>query len=181
MKPIRVLLDMDGVLVDFAAQYEKINGTLPLNVYQPGASRSPEKELLWNRYVDQAGFEDAPLHAGALDLISHVMTLLATEQISAIEICSSAGGKARHIEVTHQKNVWLKLHDLSFLTAHIVQNGFKKVDVIDNERYHDILIDDTEMVIANFRKHGGYAILHTSASDTIVKLDFLVNKLYGTK
>ena len=176
-KPIRILLDMDGVLVDFSAQYEKINGKRPIEVYQPGSTPSPEKDRAWNRYVDQAGFEDAPLHEGALQLLCAVSNLVKEGRVSAVEICSSAGGKARQVDVTRQKNVWLKLHDMDFMHAHIVQNGYKKAEVINLEKYHDILIDDTDRIVDNFRQHGGFAILHTSVEDTVKQLEELVDEL----
>lgn len=176
-KQIRVLCDLDGVLSDFAKQYKLINGVYPINVYQPGSTPSPEKDRLWNRYVDRAGFEDAPLCEGAVELIEFFSVLLRDGLIHAVEICSSAGGKARMEDVTRQKKLWLKHHELDDLVAHIVQNGYKKADVIDKNKYHDILIDDTDNVLENFVDHGGYGILHTSASSTIQQLEKLVNEL----
>lgn len=176
-KQIRVLVDMDGVLVDFGKQYKLINGVYPDEVYVPGGPRTPEKDRLWNQYVDKEGFVDAPIHAGAIELIQELSVLLALNKIGVIEICTSAGGKERQVDVTRQKKSWLKSQDLDDLTAHIVQNGHKKADVIDKEKYHDILIDDTEMVVANFISHGGYGIMHTSTPETIKQLHSLIESL----
>ena len=181
-KQIRILLDLDGVMCDFAEQYKRINGKAPIDVYQPGSTPGPEKDLLWNRYVDQAGFEDAPLHAGALELICVISNLVRDGRVQLVEICTSAGGRARMEDVTRQKKVWLKLHGLEDLTAHIVQNGYKKAEVINTEKYHDILIDDTDRIVDNFRSRGGFAVLHTSISDTIEQLNSIldsINELSG--
>lgn len=85
-------------------------------------------------------------------------------------------------DVTRQKKVWLKLHGLEDLTAHIVQNGYKKAEVINTEKYYDILIDDTDRIVDNFRSRGGFAVLHTSVSDTIEQLNSIldsINELSG--
>ena len=178
-KKIRVLLDLDGVLCDFGAQYLKINGKRPDDVYQPGAPRTPEKDKYWNQYVDQAGFEDAPPMPDAAELLAGVTKLMKEGLVHVVEICTSAGGKERQVDVTKQKKVWLNLHGLDDLTAHITQNGYKKADVINKDKYHDILIDDTETVLDNFKKHGGFGIHHTSSKSSVEQLEKLVHELSG--
>ena len=168
---------MDGVLVDFGKQYKLINGVYPDEVYVPGGPRSPEKDRLWNKYVDKEGFVDAPAREGAEDLCSELTRMFVRDKIHAIEICTSAGGKERMEDVARQKRLWLKSQCLDDLPAHIVQNGYKKADVIDKEKYHDILIDDTDRVLENFIAHGGYGIMHKSTPDTIRQLHTLIDSL----
>jgi hypothetical protein len=172
-KKFRILLDMDGVLCHFAEQYKKINGVSPNEVYVPG-----QPATCWNRFVDQHGFEDIPVLPDALNLLTGVLRTVQNSNFT-IEICTSAGGKARYDDVKPQKLLWLKNHGFGDFVAHITQNGYRKADVIDLEKYNDILIDDTPVVVENFIKHGGFAILHTSATDTIEKLETLVHELSG--
>jgi hypothetical protein len=173
-KRVIILTDLDGVLVDFGSQYKKINGKYPGEVYQPGAPRTPEKDKMWNAYVDAGGFEDAPVMEGAPELLAGITALMKEGKIHRVEICTSAGGKERMEDVTRQKKVWLKLHGLDDLTAHIVQNGYKKSDVIKPDARY-ILIDDTDTIVNNFREKGGEAILHKSAGDTIKQLQQMLS------
>lgn len=182
-KKFRILLDMDGVLCHFAEQYKKINGVYPDEVYVPGQPATPEKEACWNRFVDQHGFEDIPILPGAPNLLAGIMRCMHGIQHSdfTIEICTSAGGKARYEDVKPQKLLWLKNHGFDDFVTHITQNGYKKADVIDLEKYHDILIDDTPTVVENFLSRGGFAILHsdTDVEWTLKQLETLVYELSG--
>ena len=176
-KPVRILLDMDGVLVDFDAQYKKIIGKHPDDVYVPGQKPTPEKSEAWNKFVAAKAFEDAPVLSSAPDLLSVLTSEIKSGRVKTIEICSSAGGKEHHKEVERQKKIWLKVHGLDDLIAHIVQNGYKKSDVIDPSTYIDILIDDTPNIVQNFIDHGGYGILHTSVESTREKLKEILSAL----
>jgi hypothetical protein len=169
---------MDGVLVDFVAQYKKIIGVTPHQVYVPGQTATPEKEANWNKFVDAQAFVDAPLMPDAIELINYLFHLLNSGRIDKLEICTSAGGKARYNDVKPQKLLWLKHRELDHLTAHITQNGYKKADVIDKNCY-DILIDDTLAVVENFAKHGGHIVHHVAAADTLTKLEKILNELSG--
>jgi hypothetical protein len=175
MKHVRILLDLDGVIVDFRTQYKKINGVYPDDVYAPGKAPTPEKTKYWNAYVNAAGFEDAPVLNGAPELLAGITKLMKEGRIHLVEICTSAGGKERFEDATRQKKVWLELHGLGDLVAHIVQNGYKKADVID-KKFTDILIDDTENIVENFRKHGGIAILHKSVDSTLKELEYILSE-----
>lgn len=170
-KAIRALVDLDGVMSDFSTQYHKINGFYPVDIYGSHQLMSAEekalKDELFDRYIDRRGFLYAPLIPDARDLIVGLHNLQADGLIHAIEFCTSAGGKARATEVDAQKRAWLKLHGFDHIHAHIVTTGKKKIDVIDNENYHDILIDDTKFVVDYFAANGGISILHTSAKTSL--------------
>lgn len=172
-KPIRILLDLDGVIVNFSRQYHTITGEYPVDVYGAHGNMSAEqreyKDSLFDRYIDQSGFVHAPMMDDAPLLLDTLYMLRDSGLIDRLEICTSAGGAKREYEVREQKLRWLYMNGLGLLKAHVVTNGKKKAGVID-PRFTDILIDDTQFVADNFTAAGGISILHTSAKDTLRQL-----------
>lgn len=165
-KPIRILLDMDGVIADFATEYKNINGLTP----KEGYANKRKKDKLWDRFVVSDGFKNIKMLPDGQELIDFLFQSFLDKKIGGIEICSSAGGEKHYYTVRHAKIDWLSRHGLGDLKANITVNGKDKANVI-NDHWRDILIDDTDHIVDNFKEHGGEAILHTSTKDTIEQLN----------
>lgn len=170
-KPIRILLDLDGVVADFGTGYKKVTGMDIRDV--DAAEDKTLRQRLWNQFVDSGEFSRLPLLQDAQQLIDFLFGLLSTGKIAALEICTSAGGIPRYDDVKKLKEVWLEAFGLGHLPRHIVKVGSAKAKVIDDQ-YTDILIDDTERVLHHFIKAGGIGIRHTSAASTIISLKVLI-------
>lgn len=169
-KPIRILLDLDGVIANFAKEYERINGVTP----KVGYSSEKTKRQYWNNFVDNKSFEKLEQLPDAWVLLDFLHSRLEDGDIAELEICTSAGGEERYNDVRPQKLKWLAANDLNHIKTHITVHGRAKALVIDKQQYRDILIDDTPAIVDNFISAGGEAILHTQAYLTTMKLDELI-------
>lgn len=158
-----IYLDMDGVLTDFDSQYEKLFGPVKHTV------TGKERVDNWTKFVKGGNFEKLPMLESAHELLAFVEN---TGQ--PVEILTSSGGPQFHEEVKAQKIAWLILHGIRY-KANVVPGGMKKAEYASKS---SILVDDTERVVNNFKKHGGEAILHvhTRVDHTITKLrEFLTH------
>lgn len=176
MKPIRVFIDMDGVLVDWDRQYELITGMHPEFVQAQNDKRL--RSTNWKKFVECKGFFHASPLPGYRELVNVLRLAKESGLIDDVQICTSAGGiKEDYEEVFRQKVDWLDLHSLLWMKYNIVPSGGAKKNVIDN-RYHDILIDDTEYVLEKFIQAGGHGILHKGdVNQTIKKLNEYIETL----
>lgn len=152
---------MDGVLTDFEKRYEELFGVRPDDV----AHRTKHFWDNWESFITGKNFETLDWHAGAVDLLAYVASLDVP-----VEILSSSGGEKFHDTVVAQKRKWLESKGIPY-KPNIVPGGNKKAEFAGP---WNILIDDTDRVVENYRKAGGTAILHKNADDTIAKL----SKLY---
>ena len=169
-RPTRLFLDMDGVLVDWDLEYERITGMHPEHVHS--LNDKHVKNTNWETFIKSGGFINAPPMKDWKTLVHYVYELLKLGKVVDVQICTSAGGKKFYDEVKRQKLIWLRRHGLDF-KPNVVEAGSKKSSVL-NPSYRDILIDDTPRVLDYFLTAGGEGVLHTSANETISKLDEMV-------
>ena len=169
-KPVRLFLDMDGVLVDWDLEYERITGMHPEHVHS--LNDKHVKNTNWETFIKNEGFINAPPMKDWKTLVHYVHELLKLGKVAEVQICTSAGGKKFYDEVKRQKLIWLRRHGLG-LKPNVVEAGSKKSSVL-NPSYRDILIDDTPRVLDYFLAAGGEGILHNNVYETISKLDEMV-------
>lgn len=163
---MKVYLDMDGVLTDFEKRYEELFGVRPVEVKH----RTKHFWDNWETFIKGNNFETLDLHEGAVDLLAYVASLNVP-----VEILSSSGGDTFHDIVVPQKLKWLESKGIPY-KANIVPGGKKKAQFAAP---WNILIDDTEHVVENYRKAGGTAILHKNVVDTIAQLSQLYLEWQG--
>jgi 5'(3')-deoxyribonucleotidase len=94
-----------------------------------------------------------------------------------IGILGSTGREDNHVEFEKQKRGWLEKQDLiKFLNSeHIVFVPGKKYKS-NYANPTSILIDDTPVNVDNFKKNGGYSILHQNNSQTLKQLKEILEK-----
>ena len=154
---IKLYLDMDGVLCNFAKAYTSLNG--------------PEfdKKKFRMAVLDYKIFEDLEMMPDAQQLLNHVSRL--PDDVT-VEILTSMGtfdpfqGNAAR----HQKMKWLDGHNIPY-RSNFVRTKHEKSEYATD---HSILIDDSVGCISPFIEKGGHGILHVNASDSIRLLDSVI-------
>ena len=157
---MKIYLDMDGVLTDFEKKYEELFGVRPKEV----SGRTKHFWENWDTFVKGGNFVHLEKHEGADKLLTFVNMLGVP-----VEILSSSGGQTHHEYVTTQKIAWLCNHGIPF-KANIVPGGSKKALYA---KPWNILVDDTDRVVEEYRAAGGTAILHYDVDVTIRELSRL--------
>ena len=157
----KIYLDMDGVLCNFEQKYIELFGK------EPAAADRNRKEWStnWDKFCLEGHFENLNWFPGGIFLLDYV------ERTNInIEILSSSGGPRFHDEVTKQKKVWLKMHNIAY-KPNIVPGRKEKSKYAGKGI---ILIDDTPDVIEAFDAAGGIGILHKDVGKTIELLKVLL-------
>lgn len=148
---------MDGVLSDFQGRMFSLYG-------KPNPKYTNDQ---WVDFIQKNNFETLDMLLSAPVLLNFV-----NKTGINVEILSSSGGKEYHNEVVKQKTIWLKKHNIHYVT-NIVPGGYKKASYAKSDT---LLIDDTTAVVENFKKHGGNVILHDHRHvyDTIDKIKKII-------
>jgi 5'(3')-deoxyribonucleotidase len=153
--------DMDGVLADFIGHYNALFGGDYIH-------EVPD-DILWsniNQYGKAKFFAELPWMEGSKEMWKYIENNFLNVKIL------SALGKSDLIDkqTSIGKRTWLSKHipSLSEENIILVQNKHKKRHY---SRPGDIIIDDTPLVIHEWRNKGGIAILHKNANDTIQRLE----------
>lgn len=158
--PTKVYVDLDGVLADFEAHYVRVmNRSFPRKF----------TEELWYDLLERHPnfFRDIPLNKNA----SILLEALPKEKT---EILTAIPSLILWPNCTTQKRDWVREH----LGADIKVNfGPYSMD----KRYHaspgDILIDDSEQNIVQWKSHRGYGIRHISVNRTVEEFRLLTRVL----
>jgi 5'(3')-deoxyribonucleotidase len=151
-----IFCDMDGVLVDFDAEFERNHGILPYKL--------PRQEL-WQIVLDTKDYwVNLPKQKDADELMSY---------LNKYDFRILTGLPAYGFDKAEkEKKQWLK-------NQYGIENGVICCLSKDKQNYgapKDILIDDRENNIKNWEAMGGIGILHTSAQETIKQLQKLIDK-----
>jgi hypothetical protein len=152
MNDIKLYLDMDGVLADFAKTYAKM-------IF------ANDERKFRAAVLDHKIFEDLEFMSDTQQLLNHVSKLNGVD----VEILTSLGtfDSTQGNEAKHQKLKWLKKHNIPY-RANFVRSKQEKANYASPD---SILVDDSIGCISPFIREGGQGILHTNASDTISLLD----------
>lgn len=148
-----IFCDMDGVLVDFNGAFEKRFGVAPHELPRP---------QLWEKVLaTQNYWYDLPKKSDA-DVLVNYLNKYGFFVLTGLPVYG-------YDKAEKEKRLWLKKH-------------YNKEDGVicclsrDKQKFgkkHDILIDDLEANIKNWEAMGGIGILHTTAEETIKKLQEL--------
>ena len=149
-----IFCDMDGVLVDFNGAFQRKFGIAPSSL---------PREQLWEKVLNTENYWcNLPKAKNADKLV---------DCLNKYGFCILTGLPAYgYDKAEKEKRIWLK------------ENYNKECDVIcclskDKQNFgkkNDILIDDLEKNIQRWEEMGGIGILHTSAENTIKKLEELI-------
>lgn len=153
---------MDGVICDFHKRFADLYGEDAL-----GFRDKKNFTVYWPDFIQNKQFEELDWFPGGQELLKYLR-----DKNVEIEILSSSGGLKFHSQVEEQKKVWLKKQGITF-KPNIVPGRKHKANYATPET---ILIDDTDDVIDSFNAAGGIGILHKDASETIQRLESLLNK-----
>jgi hypothetical protein len=156
----KIYLDMDGVIADFVKRYKEL-----YNMEPKEAEANKKFNHFFDDFIQHNHFATLDIMPGAYDLIAFLRTLsLPTE------ILSSTASEKRDPLIRPQKLQWLESHAIGF-KANLVPGAKNKAKFATPD---SILIDDMERNCEDFRKAGGYAILHKDVPTTLAILKMYV-------
>lgn len=146
----RIYIDMDGVPVDFDGHFEKVHGVHPKVVGE---------ENFWTVFDTKADgfFRDCPPYEGHLEFL-HAIEEVCDHYDYVPEMLTAIPRRSKHPKAEGEKQDWM----------HINQWGHIKMNIgpyaIDKQKWYrpgDILIDDKDLNVIQWRAKGGIAIHHT--------------------
>ncbi len=155
----RIFVDLDGVIFDFDKVFNEMSGPVDKTDRQLWFSH-------FRKFVDRKGFANLPLLPDAAGL----MLELSVRTYVPIDILTACGGPQTHFEARDQKMQAVEKHvkpRMNVGTVWCVQSSAKKQWF--SQPGH-LLIDDYEKNVLEWRSHGGIAIHHTSAEQTLKEL-----------
>lgn len=163
-----IYLDLDGVLADFDLYCRALLGK-SLNQF-------PDSESGWNALGEhkQTIFRHLKPMQDAKDLVNGV-TMLANDYGYHVGVLTAIPKHGRVPHAKRHKKEWLYNNFPQLL------DDFNIAPFAEDKQKHcvvgDILIDDSELNIPQWRNVGGVGILHTSAINSLVELEtYLRNK-----
>jgi predicted nucleotidyltransferase len=164
----KVYLDMDGVIADWAKQFERFSGGIPVEQYEADKGKEARYQL-----VNDKGSE----YYATLPWMTDGELLYNFLNCCNTEILSHAPNSA----ATKGKLIWLKNNNIK-LKPNLVSKSTDKAKFATPD---SILIDDKPQNVDEFVKAGGKAILHKNSIDTINKLKELTgikesNRIYNS-
>lgn len=157
-----IYVDLDGVLADFEEGLRRVSGGLGLE--------EVGDDNLWKVIRPHADgfYANLPLMPDAKTLWGYL-----TKNFNNVEILTAIPRRASFPTAERDKEIWVRKH---FGPSVKVNFGpYAK----DKQRHcvpGDILIDDSELNIPQWRAKQGIGILHTSANDSISQLETLLDR-----
>jgi len=155
-----IYLDMDGVIADFNKRYKELYHMNPRD-----AEKKKEFDKFFDEFIATGQFATLDLMPDAMEGITFLRKLNVPTQI-----LSSTASEKRNDAISKQKLVWLQTHGITF-TPNLVPGKRLKRNFAAPDK---IIIDDTEVVIDQWREAGGIGILHKDWPTTVAILQMYV-------
>jgi hypothetical protein len=151
---------MDGVIADFNKRYKELYHMNPRD-----AEKKKEFDKFFDEFIATGQFATLDLMPDAMEGITFLRKLNVPTQI-----LSSTASEKRNDAISKQKLVWLQTHGITF-TPNLVPGKRLKRNFAAPDK---IIIDDTEVVIDQWREAGGIGILHKDWPTTVAILQMYV-------
>ena len=166
MKIDKIYFDMDGVLANFDKGVKDLCGISPNDVNDYDKKSD---DLQWDSIRKVSHFY------AKLEPVPSVVSLFnkLREKGYSVEILTGIPKKKRKIENAEKdKREWVKKYLGSDVVVNVVYREQKK-DYCNSRR--DVLIDDMNLNITDWRKFGGSGILFTDAKSVLREIEKLEN------
>lgn len=146
----KIYLDMDGVFVDFDTHFEALHGRHPKEVGE---------ENFWKVFDTKRDgfFRDCLPFEGHLQFLHEVLDV-ADHFGYEVEMLTALPRRSTHPTALQEKQDWLYLHGMSDIKMNVGPYA------IDKQKWcnpGDILIDDKDLNIIQWRNKGGHGVHHT--------------------
>jgi FMN phosphatase YigB (HAD superfamily) len=153
MKECAVYFDLDGVLVDWVAQFEKVS---PISLEEMNALSHEERAAFKRKLYNYEFFaEMAPIERG-LEMLNRMMV----EKPEADFFILSAAGYENQAEVMRAKRDWCAKHLPVGIKEVLLVPKLKHKPAAMKEGYRDhVLIDDRVPAIEYWQEAGGIGVL----------------------
>lgn len=163
MKVKRTLyLDMDGVFVDFDAEFTK---RFNLSIEEKEQLSSEEFWTIFDSNADNF-FLDAPPFPNLEENVDMILTLCDKYDMQA-EILTAVPKLSRYPAAKIEKREWLKKHSPDMLAKIPFNVGPHAVDKQKHCQGNDILLDDNVLNIVQWNARGGIGIFHVNFKHSI--------------
>ena len=160
----RIYIDVDGVLANLELRL--------INTY--GAEyKEMSANKLWTTIRDNEKyfFYTLPAFAGAKKFVHTILEKYSKNNYVSI-LTALPFPTGYLITADADKRAWIRDFIHPAIPVHTIIGGVNKSEYINKKG--DILIDDTEKVLYNWRIKGGTAIHHTSFEETLKTLETLL-------
>ena len=151
---------MDGVLCDFRKQFISMFKEFPEIDYPSKGKEKKEYKRRFDEFIMDGHFatlESMPDFDEALHFLRSI------EDDYTIKILSSTAQEKYLVEVSRQKEIWLKEYKIDYPAVFVPGKKLKQLYA----RPDSLLIDDTLSTIEEWRDKKSPAIWHTSWEETI--------------
>lgn len=156
---VTIYLDMDGVLVNFDKKFQE---------HFPGVHE--DDDWLWEDLYKVC--PDIYLTAEPMPDMNELLKYV--WMFGYKKILTAIPKRWSWPKVTDHKRQWIARHIPSIPHTEVCFGPYAEDKQYHCKGSHDVLIDDKERNILQWRARGGTGILHTSAADTIKQLGKLI-------
>ena len=159
-KILTIYVDLDGVLCDFRKQFISMFKEFPEIDYPSKSKEKKEYKRRFDEFIMDGHFatlEPMPDFDEALHFLRSI------EDDYTIKILSSTAQEKYLVEVSRQKEIWLKEYKIDYPAIFVPGKKLKQLYA----RPDSLLIDDTLSTIEEWRDKKSPAIWHTSWEETI--------------
>lgn len=162
---IKIYVDLDGVLADFAGAVKERFGKEMAQI---------PKNVLWSKVQHYNDSHEPWFYSLPKMHDADVLWQFLVQNFKNIEILSASGTTPR--DASGQKKAWVGEHFGWDVKTNIVLSAKEKAAFAAP---NTILIDDTARAVNPFIQAGGMAVLHTNTRSTISALNVLMDDLKG--